>query len=181
MLNQMPYKRHAHDAYNTPSWCTEALIESIEIPKTCRIWEPAAGDGAIVATLKQHNFNVLATDIQTGLDFVTVAPEDQLYAGTTAIITNPPYHIADRFIRQALRLMALRHGLVAMLLRNEFDCAQKRADLFSNCLHFDTKLVLTRRPRWIAGSTGSPRHNYAWFIWRLSASEKIANIKWFLA
>jgi hypothetical protein len=30
---------------------------------------------------------------------------------------------------------------------------------------FHKKVVVTKRPRWIADSTGSPRHNYSWFIW----------------
>ena len=55
--------------------------------------------------------------------------------------------------------------MVAMLLRNEFDSAASRKELFTGNVYFDTKIILTKRPRWIEGSTGSPRHNYAWFVW----------------
>jgi hypothetical protein len=27
------------------------------------------------------------------------------------------------------------------------------------------KLIVTKRPRWIKGSKGSPRHTYAWYVW----------------
>lgn len=91
------------------------------------------------------------------------------------IMTNPPFNLALQFIEKALELVDQTDGVVAMLLRNEFDCASSRTHLFENHLYgfsgydlqlpFSKKLVLTKRPRWIEGSTGSPRHNYAWYIW----------------
>jgi hypothetical protein len=165
MLGQVHYKRHESDAYSTPAWCTQSLLNSVEIPEAWRVWEPAAGDGAIADVLSKRGLNVLSTDIRTGLDFLAIDPGESIYDGVSAVITNPPYSVADEFIKQALRLMKLRRGLVAMLLRNEFDCARKRIDLFGDCLHFSTKVVLTRRPRWIPGTTTGPRHNFAWFVW----------------
>ena len=64
---------------------------------------------------------------------------------------------------KALSLTRNSGGKVAMLLRNEFDCAAARKKVFG--FPFDMKIVLQKRPRWIDGSTGSPRHNYAWYIW----------------
>jgi hypothetical protein len=80
------------------------------------------------------------------------------------IITNPPYDRAEEAVRQALYLMEPEHGFVAMLLRHEWDCARKRADLFDHPA-FAAKVVLRHRPRWIPGSTGAPRHNYCWLVW----------------
>ena len=165
MLGPARYERHERDAYSTPEWCTEALLNNVKIAGDWRVWEPASGDGAIVDVLSQRGLNVLATDITKNVDFLTVEPGEPFYDGVSAVVTNPPYNVADEFIRQALRLMRLRRGLVAMLLRNEFDCARKRIDLFGDCRHFSIKLVLTRRPRWIPGTTTGPRHNFAWFIW----------------
>ena len=48
--------------------------------------------------------------------------------------------------------------------RHEWECAANRDGLLDE-EPFAGMLTLTCRPRWIAGSTGSPRHNYAWFIW----------------
>jgi hypothetical protein len=81
------------------------------------------------------------------------------------IVTNPPYSLATAFIEHALRLTLPRRGKVVMLLRHDFDTASSRHHLFGGNEAFKKKVVLTRRPRWIEGSTGSPRHNFAWYIW----------------
>jgi hypothetical protein len=52
-----------------------------------------------------------------------------------------------------------------MLLRTDFDHAKTRWPLFSDCPAFACKIVLTKRIRWIEGSTGSPSFNHAWFMW----------------
>lgn len=72
--------------------------------------------------------------------------------------------LAELFLRHAIALMEPVNGIVAMFLRNEFDCGSKRADLFSHHPSYALKVVCTERPRWIEGSTGSPRHNYSWFV-----------------
>ena len=51
-----------------------------------------------------------------------------------------------------------------MLLRNEYDSASTRNYLFQS-YPFAMKVILTSRPKWIDNSVGSPRHNYAWYIW----------------
>ena len=68
-------QRHAHaerglDLYETPDVAVEALLRVEKIPQ--RIWEPAAGKGAIVRVLRGHGHAVIASDIYDygGLDFV---------------------------------------------------------------------------------------------------------------
>lgn len=126
-------------------------------------------------------------------DFLATTSADVQNYVVDGIITNPPYitfkvtdpefahlrdlaykygcvcpktkrvSMAELFLRHALALMEPVKGRVAMFLRNEFDCASGRMDLFTSPA-FDCKIVATERPRWIEGSTGSPRHNYAWFV-----------------
>jgi hypothetical protein len=85
------------------------------------------------------------------------------------IITNPPFDdLAELFIRHAIKLMEPVNGKVIMFLRNEFDCGKTRRGLFNGNnpkFPFAHKIVVTKRPRWIEGSKGSPRHSYAWFVW----------------
>jgi hypothetical protein len=50
-----------------------------------------------------------------------------------SIITNPPYELATEFCDHALKLMETVRGLVAMLLRCDFDHAQSRTHLFRDC------------------------------------------------
>jgi hypothetical protein len=63
--------------------------------------------------------------------------------GCRAIITNPPYALAQEFIGHALEMME-PDGIVSMLLRTDFDHAKTRAHLFSGCPAFAKKPVLTR-------------------------------------
>ena len=161
------YARIDRDAYYTPAWCVEALIRNV--PLCRRVWEPASGGHAIVGVLADHGFTVRHSDIHgdPSVDFLTVKHA----ADFGAIVTNPPYSLADQFIAHALMLTQNGHGQVCMLLRNEFDCAATRTARFFAGPPYHKKIVLTRRPRWIPGSTGAPRHNYAWYVWDWSRSE----------
>jgi hypothetical protein len=138
---------------------TEALLP--HLPKFGCIWEPAAATGKMARVLKRAAGNdVIMTDIDRGNDFLSM----KISTNIDAIITNPPYELATEFIDHALALMA-PHGLVAMLLRTDFDHAARRKGMFAECGAFAKKIVLTRRIRWFEDSTGSPSFNHAWFIW----------------
>jgi hypothetical protein len=148
------YGRKERDCYETPSWVTEALLP--HLPKGLHIWEPACGSGQMVRALAQGH-SVEATDIVTGTDFLK---SDNSY-GCTAVITNPPYGLAQEFIEHSLKLV----GLTAMLLRTDFDHAKSRKHLFGDCKPFARKLVLTKRIVWFEPAKASPSFNHAWFIW----------------
>jgi hypothetical protein len=147
------YERHERDVYETPAWVTEALLP--HIPEGVKeVWEPACGSGKMVRALEAAGYKVLATDIETGTDFL-----EQRKPFVQAIITNPPYALAREFIEHALSYA----DHVAMLLRTDYDHAKTRQYLFGK--GFAKKVVLTKRIRWIEGSTGQPSFNHAWFIW----------------
>jgi hypothetical protein len=154
------YARVEGDRYPTPAWVTLALIPFLP-RKPARIWEPAACNGAMASPLSTCA-PTISSDIASGTDFLEArcAPPD-----VDAIITNPPYKLAVEFIDKALCLVESRAGMVAMLLRTDFDHAKTRQYLFSSCSAFCKKLVLTKRIRWIADSSGSPSFNHAWFVW----------------
>lgn len=153
------YARKERDLYETPEWVTAALVPHIA-DRSVSVWEPACGSGKMVAALEKHFVHVIGTDIETGTDFF-----QQRHTDADAIITNPPYETATEFITRSLALTQHAAGLVAMLLRTDFDHAKGRQLLFGNCRQFAKKLVLTKRIRWIEGSTGQPSFNHAWFIW----------------
>ncbi len=171
MHGESGYERIANDAYWTPAWCTEALLDRTAFRPV--VWEPACGRGDMVRALESRGHTVIASDIkiydpQGGsfeMDFLSVNPiVDPV--GFGAIITNPPYAQAEAFIRKALELATVgnRRVRVAMLLRNEYDSAAGRRYLFEHPA-FLKKLVLTKRPRWSADNKASPRHNFAWYVW----------------
>lgn len=176
-MGNLNYERKEGDYYPTPPWCTKALLKNYCFDDEV-IWEPACGEGHMSTVLAEKH-EVLSTDLHDrgyGLPFVDFLEQTEMYGGSTSIITNPPYLLAEDFIRHALTLTKETNGIVAMLLRNEFDCAVRRTDLFRHPA-FAMKLVLTKRPRWIEGSTGSPRHNYAWFVWDL-CNPDLPTIQW---
>lgn len=41
------YSRCKADYYPTPPECTTALLDFLHIPKSARIWEPAAGEATL--------------------------------------------------------------------------------------------------------------------------------------
>lgn len=159
------YQRKERDAYETPEWVTEALIPHLPAKIDGWVWEPAAGTGKMAVVLGRSRIGrgIIATDINRGDDFLKneCLPKEE---GCRAIITNPPYAHADEFIQRALFLMNPL-GLIAMLLRTDFDHAKGRRTIFADHPAFAKKLVLTRRIQWFEDSKGSPSFNHAWFIW----------------
>ena len=107
------YQRKLLDRYETPAWVTLALIP--HLPEfNGKIWEPACGSGKMVAALRQAGFDVVGSDITQGVDFLGQASE----TGVNAIITDPPYALAQEFIERALHFNDIR--IIAMLLRTDF-------------------------------------------------------------
>lgn len=158
------YERKERDLYETPAWVTEALRPHLpRAPKL--IWEPAAGNGKMANVLAKWDCGVVSSDIEPHplayqADFLTC----QIHDGADAIITTPPYELATEFVQRALGSVP-KHGMVAMLLRTDFDHAKTRSHLFAKHPAFAKKVVLTKRIKWFEDSKGQPSFNHAWFIW----------------
>jgi hypothetical protein len=124
-------RRHTHaerglDLYETPDVAVEALLRVERLPQ--RIWEPAAGKGAITRVLREHGHVVTASDVfdYGGLDFVgDFLAQEQMPAGCEAIVTNPPFKIIEPFVRHALELSPL----VIVLARLAFLESERRCDI----------------------------------------------------
>lgn len=173
MLGTSIHARHERDFYPTPPECTQALINflippGVRVKEGFSLWEPACGDDAMVDPLRASGNRVIATDVLplasgTVFDYLTDEPTWQV----DGIITNPPYgQLAQAFCEKSLEhIRSGRASFAALFMRHEYDCASGRRHLFGDCQEYYAKLTLTWRPRWIADSDGSPRHNYAWFLW----------------
>ncbi len=161
------YARKKFDLYETPEWVTEALIPHLR--SLGSVWEPACGSGKMSRVLLGAGYCVSGYDIANGHDFLFQFEPPGGGRMPDAIITNPPYELAPQFIEHALRLMEPHPGLVAMLLRCDFDHAKSRTHLFRDCPAFACKLVLMKRIVWFVEANGkakaSPSFNHAWFIW----------------
>lgn len=175
------YARIGHDFYPTEEWMTRGALRTLEdegmLDTSLEWWEPACGEGHISKVIEEFfGAGGYSTDLiyrgfgKGGCDFLKqkVTP-----AGVRFIVTNPPFgDMAETFIRHALHLTEPVKGQVLMLLRNEYDCSKKRMNLFKEHPAYRAKVVSTTRPRWIAGTTGSPRHNYSWYFWDWTRESK---------
>ncbi|MEP6826876.1 MAG: hypothetical protein ABJA10_02250 [Aestuariivirga sp.] len=153
--------RRELDFYATPWEATAALCEAVPLPMV--IWEPACGDGAMSEVLKDHDVAVISTDIKNrgyrsqiwAKDFLKVRLDD---VGCQAIVTNPPFALAEEFIRHALKFTPK----VAMLLKATFANAAKRRPLFEQ--HPPSHVLpLTWRLDFTGG--GAPTMDCTWFVW----------------
>lgn len=182
-MGESGFQRVEGDRYWTEPWVTRAVLNAVKFRGV--IWEPAAGRGDMAEVLHDAGYEVIVSDIVGATlgcdgaatsDFLThTSPGD----GLISIVTNPPYVHAEAFVRKALELTERAGGMVAMLFRNEYDCAAGRRDLFER-ESFRAKLVLTKRPRWIDDlnqQSASPRHNFAWYLWDHHHSGP-AEIRW---
>ena len=166
-------KRHSQtergaDLYQTPPEAVHALLSVEPIPLT--VWEPAAGPGSIVKTLRETGRAVIASDLhdwgcpdsQSGLNFLEAT---QAPPGIAAIITNPPFSLAGPFVRKALELCPL----VMMLARLAFIESVGRTDIIdggqlARIYPFANRLPMMHREGW-DGPRSTSAMAFAWFIW----------------
>ena len=90
------------------------------------------------AVLRRAGYRVHSSDIASGEDFLRSAAPN----GCNAVITNAPFRWARQFIEHALRITEPHHGLVAMLLRVDYDSARTQQHLFAHCPAFAMKVTL---------------------------------------
>ena len=148
--------RHERDFYPTPPECTQALLNYLS---DCGIWdqkawECAAGDGAIVRVLEQNGWSVVGTDIASGTDFLTTDLPD----GVEWIITNPPFNLAEAFIRRAVQ----HRVKFAFLLKSQYWHSKKRLPLFTEAPP-SLILPLTWRPDFTG--QGASLLDMMWCVW----------------
>lgn len=154
--------RTSFDFYRTPVNAVEALLAVEKF--TGDIWEPAAGDGAICRVLERHGYPVRATDlIDRGYG---EAPHDFLTSSYRAmnIVTNPPFSLAEKFVKLSLERTS---GKVALLCKLQFLEGAKRKTLFETTplkrvWVFSKRLTMTRNG---ADTPASGMICFAWYIW----------------
>lgn len=152
--------RRADDFYPTPPEAVEALLQSKWKPAPeFRVWEPACGDGAISRLLVANGYNVLSSDV-VDRGYGEVA---DFLAGTRAlasqILTNPPFKLAEEFIRHGFKLGV---AYQAHLLKAQFWNAASRLRLFKE--HPPAAVLpLTWRLDFTGG--GAPTMDCCWVVW----------------
>ena len=132
------------DDFPTPPWATRALAVYVLprwIPQGCfeTVWEPACGRGYMTAALEEYGYRTVGTDIadypqvsdrhkmlcltdftklQRNCFWIELGPNTSM-RDPAAVITNPPFRLAEKFIDVALSVV-LPIYCTAMLLRTSF-------------------------------------------------------------
>jgi hypothetical protein len=155
------------DNFPTPAWCVHRLME-LWWPRPGAILEPAAGDGAIVrAASRDLGRDWIRLDIrdcgqpgQEIADFLTWEPEPKWISYVSTVWTNPPFALAEQFIRRAAALFP--EADLCFLVRLGFLASDGRAALWRE-LGAPDVYVLPNRPSFNAdGKTDSS--DYAWIV-----------------
>jgi hypothetical protein len=165
-VQRHPHAERGLDLYETPGVGTKALLRHEHLPR--RLWEPAAGRGAIVNVLRAAGHEVIASDIHDygGLDFVRdFLTETAMPADCRCIVTNPPFQWVEPFVAHALELAPI----VVMLLRLAFLESERRCGILEGRgltrVHvFRKRLPMMHRDRW-AGRKANSGMAFAWMRW----------------
>jgi hypothetical protein len=168
-----------HEFYPTPAWCTQRLLQHVELPGGEWL-EPSAGDGAIIRAVNAAREDVWwdATELRaealpflestrahvTICDFLRLAHDT--HVGYHVALGNPPFSLAAQFVLESLK----RAEQVVMLLRLNFlGSSNDRRNLFEQAGMPDV-YVLPERPSFTGNGTDACE--YAWMRWIRGRKQK---------
>ena len=92
-----PLRGYSSNDFQTPPEALKLLLPYLK--KEWLIWECAQGEGYLTKALNKEGYNVIASDILTGQDFLTYLPDS-----FGCIVTNPPYSFKQQFLERAYSL-----------------------------------------------------------------------------
>jgi hypothetical protein len=171
------------DDFPTPPWATRALCERIRMlggpVATASVREPAANRGHMVRPLQEYFGQVEASDIH---DYGAGFPvQDYLFGPppprTDWTITNPPFRLAEQFIKRGLE----SSNGVAVIVRSAFlEGVGRHRDLFSVhpprlVLQFTERVVMHKGKLSPKGSTATA---YCWIVWTASGRHGPTTFDW---
>lgn len=159
-------EREEDDFYPTPPEPIRALlsVEGSRLAAFSQLWEPAAGDGALVRELERAGFDTIASDlIDRGCNAEIRSFYDYSEAPSEAIVTNPPFSECNRssaWCRHALDTLDVSY--MALLLPFNWPGAAERGGLWARKPPARVYLM-----RWRIDFTGqgAPPMLNAWFVW----------------
>lgn len=164
--SQASLSERKDDLYETAPIATEKLIQAEKLP--AGIWEPACGRGAIASVLASAGHKVCSSDLVdygNGYSRIDFLMEWKMPQHCTAIVTNPPFKLANQFVRHAIELCPL----VIMLLRLSFIESEGRSDILDGKLSrvhcFKKRLPMMHRDGWSGSKIDHSSVVFAWFVW----------------
>ncbi len=180
------YARDADDWYVESRWCVERLLD--RYPGIIELHDPCCGSGNIVNTALSRGIVATGSDIRdraSGRFEVADFLETQLRH--MAIVTNPPFKIAQTIVKHALNIVP-DGGLVAVVAQAKFLFSQGRHPLFVHPW-MERVIIFSRRPSMPPGKMleelgeecrGGGSMDYTWCIWRVGKTSPGCAVEWTL-
>jgi len=190
-----------NEFYATEAWVVDVILPRLHFQKGDVIVDAGCGTGAIMSRLPRE-CRVIGVEIDKNLIDVAAAKCADLFAEAEGvpprtfvhgdflewakneaprrpdpvkhIIMNPPYSLAEEFVRASLKLVDRRFGSVSALLRLPWLASKCRYEFhreFPSDVH-----VLTKRPSF-TGDGKSDATDYAWFTWSPKSGGKWSLLK----
>lgn len=161
------HKRKPADFYPTQAEATQGLLNTNPPPPGARLWECACGEGHISRVLEANGFLVASTDLRytgygmAGVDFLKTLPD--LSTPIDGIVTNPPFSLAEAFIRHALDVLEVDY--LALLLKANYFHTQGRVALKERYPPTGIHPVTWRIPFLKKERGNSPLMDCTWYVW----------------
>src|ERR1700730_4181966 len=158
---------HPLDAYWTPAEAVRALMAIERLPVS--IADPCVGTGVILEVLRQAGHIVHGADIvDYGWQYTVIRDylTEPVLMNDGGIVPNPPFRLAEQFIRKAI---ADRCHFHAWLLRTNFLESVSRLALWrdyppSRVWVSSRRLPMMHRENW-SGPRSTSNVCYAWYVW----------------
>lgn len=180
--NRKGHKARKDGNYATPIWAVRAVLPHLPMAK--RILDPCAGSGNILSAISEYYGDRDKPDVLAGIEMDAARAQkcalidrvtdcvhaNALPAGVEwnkpeLIVMNPPFSLAEIFVRRALNAV-VPNGTVAVLLRMAFAAGISRKAFWTGSANKVADMaVLARRPSF--DKINKATHDsadYAWFI-----------------
>ena len=130
-----------------------------------KVHEPAAGAGHICDELDKISgvTAVVRSDIQAAPGIIQMPIEDVTGdLDVDWVVTNLPFDQQDALMAHLLRVYPqAKH---AYLVRSAYLAPAKRDGLIHGNARFAGEIKISKRPKWIENSKGSPAVDYSWIL-----------------
>jgi hypothetical protein len=169
-LTLKPSRRRRWDAYDTPPWQVDALVDHVPSLRGT-VWEPCAGDGSLMSQLldRKPDLTVVTMDIDPSKSAMLTGDATdpaqwkawlEKHGRPDWVITNPPF--IDAFTILQLAIATARVGVV-FLARQSFTEPTKARGPWLKAHPHDQRIVLER---WsYTGNGRTDASTTEWLIW----------------
>jgi len=112
------------------------------------------------------------------LDYLALTENDKSFLKSTVILGNPPFSLAEEFVRTSMELVD-KDGVVAMLLQSGFLGAIRRREFFKQFTPWEINMLVPRAGFVREGkSNGTDMREYILALWRPWNPPGATQFKW---